>query len=187
MSIPPLSFKAGWHDYRPKDAGYSEFQRFLDYFRETGQIGPKVATYDNAHVSDEAAASESALEICLIDTDELLDHPAAVTEVYCRSVELAYDESILSWGKPEDRQKAESEFRTRMRPLHEVAIDSTGLKPRNKVYSWVFFRTSNLGLCVRVLLWVSITDHCSRKAKPSHLVTMTARNGSKNLAKMEQT
>ena len=71
LSIPPLSYKTGWHGYRPKDAMYSEFRRFFDYFRETGQIGPKVATHDNEHVSDEAMASESALEICLIDTDEL--------------------------------------------------------------------------------------------------------------------
>ena len=135
LSSPPLSYKTGWHGYRPKDAGYSKFRRFFDYFREIGQIGPKVATHDNEHVSDEAVASESALEICLIDIDELLDHPAAVTEAYCRSVGLTYNGSMLSWGKPEDRQKAESEFGTRMRPWHEVAIDSTGLKPRNKIYS----------------------------------------------------
>ena len=88
-------------------ANFGAFSTIL----ETGQIGPKVATHDNEHVSDEAVASESALEICHIDTDELLDHPAAVTEAYCRSVGLTYDESMLSWGEPEDRQrqKANSE------------------------------------------------------------------------------
>ncbi|CAZ80845.1 unnamed protein product [Tuber melanosporum] len=108
-TVPPLSEKTGFDYFLPSEAGYRELRVFFDYLRAKGLIGGK----DGA-------------EVCLIDADDLLDHPKEVVQKYCESVGLEFNESMLVWeaGGCSDFDK--------WKGFHEDAIESKGLRPREK-------------------------------------------------------
>ncbi|KAL2036880.1 hypothetical protein N7G274_010423 [Stereocaulon virgatum] len=125
--------QTGLNGYRPEDSGYNELRRLFDYLKVTVQTRPNVATHDSKQTPPPNFKTREAVKICVVDADDLLDHPAAITEAYCRIVGLPYGKSRPHWEKPEHRRRAESELGGNwMRPWHEVALNSIGLKPRNQ-------------------------------------------------------
>ena len=149
-TVPPLDKQTGFYDFIPSEAGYKELRRMFDYLLSMGQVGPRIGHDENGHESDENGAhghqveghqngGEKALkpppkkvEVCLVDADDLLDHPAAVISAFCKSVGLEYDESMLKWDTEEDKKHAEEAFE-KWKGFHEDAIDSDCLRPRAHV------------------------------------------------------
>ncbi|KAL1304565.1 hypothetical protein AAFC00_003541 [Neodothiora populina] len=130
-TVPPLDNITGFYDFMPAEAGYDEQRRVFDYLREIGQIGPKVAgqPQTNGASTNGDAAREGAVDICVIDADDLLDNPSAIIETFCKSVGIEYSPDLLTWDTEEDHQRAKAAFE-KWRGFHEDAINSTELKPR---------------------------------------------------------
>ena len=167
-TTPPLDKITGFHDFSPNEAGYAELRRLFDYLRSLGQIGPKVTGNDghatngvqiHSHQVDGnentvhkvSDRSRGNVDICMIDADDLLDHPANVVSAFCKSVGLEYQESMLKWDSEKDKKQAREAFE-KWRGFHEDAMDSYGLKPRTHVSPSVPILTLILGADLSVLL-----------------------------------
>ncbi|KAI5209514.1 hypothetical protein E4T39_00804 [Aureobasidium subglaciale] len=124
-TIPPLDAITGFYNFMPSEAGYDEQRRLFDYLRSCGQIGPKLAGQDAA----DGEQKSGAVDICVIDADDLLDNPSAILEQFCKSVGIEYSPSMLNWNNEEDHTYAKEAFE-KWRGFHEDAIHSTELKPR---------------------------------------------------------
>lgn len=127
--IPPLSERTGWEGFMPCEAGYDELKRLFDYCKDTGLIGPKVCSNPDAPTS--AAESDSGIEICVIDADDLLDDPEGILRKYCQSIGVEFTPDMLNWNE-EDQAYAKEEF-LKWDGWHDDAIHSTDLKPRQHV------------------------------------------------------
>lgn len=130
-TVPPLDKITGFYDFMPAEAGYDEQRRVFDYLRQIGQIGPKVCGQGgmNASETNGHAAQDGTVDICVIDADDLLDHPAYIVETFCKSVGIEYSPDLLLWETEEDHKIAKNAFE-KWRGFHEDAINSTSLKPR---------------------------------------------------------
>ncbi|KAF4546180.1 uncharacterized protein LTHEOB_4177 [Lasiodiplodia theobromae] len=120
-TVPPLAAVTGWSHYLPSEVGYGELQRLFDYLRGVGIVS----------AGQGGSSSEEAVEVCVIDADDLLDDPAGVVRQYCESVGIEFRPGMLRWGGEEggSRGVAEEKFR-KWKGWHEDAIQSTDLKPR---------------------------------------------------------
>jgi hypothetical protein len=127
-TIPPLSEVTGFHNYDPLEAGYDELRRHFGYLRETGLVGPRVATRPELSASDKA----QGIEICVIDADDMLDEPAKTIEAFCGSVGLPYKPEMLCWDTEEEHAVARNAFE-KWRGFHNDAIESKALVQRAHV------------------------------------------------------
>lgn len=130
-TIPPLDEITGFYNFMPSEAGYDEQRRLFDYLRSCGQIGPKIAGQQETNGTNGEKKSD-AVEICVIDADDLLDNPTGILEQFCKSVGIEYSPSMLNWNNEEDHKYAKEAFE-KWRGFHEDAIHSTELKPRTHV------------------------------------------------------
>ncbi|KAL3463235.1 P-loop containing nucleoside triphosphate hydrolase protein [Aspergillus heterothallicus] len=148
-TIPPLDSVTGFSYYDPAEAGYDEMRRFFEYLRREGMIGPHVATREqdaddlllanangnasNGSVSHQKPVGKpdanAAVEICVVDADEMLDSPAAMMEAFCRSVGIEYTPEMLNWDNEGDHRYAKDAFE-KWKGFHNDAIDSKGLTAR---------------------------------------------------------
>lgn len=152
-TIPPLDKLTGFYNFVPSESGYSELRRLFDYLRSEGQIGPYVTSLKsmsqerhgsepeghqtngnatNGH--EDAVDRHTKVHICMIDADDLLDHPADVVSAFCNSVGLEYWESMLKWDTEEHDKQAKDAFE-KWHGFHEDAMNSKDLKPRVHVSS----------------------------------------------------
>ncbi|KAJ5333032.1 uncharacterized protein MYU51_005235 [Penicillium brevicompactum] len=126
-TIPPLDDVTGFRNYDPTEAGYDELRRHFDFLRETGLVGPRVATRPELSGSNEK--TDSGVEICVIDADDMLDEPAKTMEAFCKSVDLPYNPEMLLWDTEEDHAVARNAFE-KWRGFHNDAIESKALEQR---------------------------------------------------------
>lgn len=139
-TVPPLDDVTGWYDFLPEEAGYDELRRFFDFLRATGQVGPQIDGQPDHQMNGTASlatngtsdAVKDKANICIIDADDLLDHPAEIVEAFCNSVGIPYSDSLLTWDTEKDQQIAESAFE-KWKGWHEDAINSSSLKARTHV------------------------------------------------------
>jgi len=139
LTLPPLSHATGWHYFNPEEISYGPVRRLFDYLIYTGQIGPTIAgtatdddvqiCNDNDHQSNHKVGST---DICVVEADELLDDPTGVLEVYCKSIGLPYNPSMLDWDTPANQQRAEDAFKM-TRGFNGSALNSKSLMPRAAV------------------------------------------------------
>lgn len=120
----------------PSEAGYDELRRVFDYLRFVGQVGPKIASQD-IHVNGSPNNEAKAVDICVVDADDLLDNPAGIIATYCKSVGIRYQEQMLSWDSEEDQKQAREAFE-KWKGFHEDALNSCDLKPREHVSNPTF-------------------------------------------------
>ncbi|KAF1952209.1 hypothetical protein CC80DRAFT_182333 [Byssothecium circinans] len=130
-TVPPLDKVTGFFNFRPDEAGYVELRRFFDFLREEGQIGPHTATGTTNGVkgANEANGTNSGVEICVIDADDLLDNPAGIIEAYCKSTGIQYEPEMLTWDTDEHHRYAKETFE-KWKGFHDDAINSKELKAR---------------------------------------------------------
>ncbi|KAF3933560.1 hypothetical protein ABW19_dt0203090 [Dactylella cylindrospora] len=131
--IPPLSEMTGFKYFMPNEAGYRELRILFDYLLSEGVIKAPgdsksngtngVNGYSNGYSN--GVAGGKAYEVCVVDADDLLDHPKEVVEKFCEMVGLSFDENMLEWGANEGCESFE-----KWKGFHEDAIGSAGLKPR---------------------------------------------------------
>ncbi|KAF7524717.1 hypothetical protein PCG10_005519 [Penicillium crustosum] len=127
-TIPPLDEVTGFHNYDPLEAGYDELRRHFDYLRETGLVGPRVATRPELNASSGAEAT-AGVEVCVIDADDMLDEPAKTIEAFCNSTGLQYRPEMLTWDTEEEHAVARNAFE-KWRGFHNDAIESKALVQR---------------------------------------------------------
>ncbi|EKV13840.1 P-loop containing nucleoside triphosphate hydrolase protein [Penicillium digitatum] len=127
-TIPPLDEVTGFHNYDPLEAGYDELRRHFDYLRETGLVGPHVATRPELTASPGAQAT-TGVEVCVIDADDMLDEPVKTIEAFCNSTGLPYRPEMLTWDTEEDHSVARNAFE-KWRGFHNDAIESKALVQR---------------------------------------------------------
>ena len=141
--IPPLAEKTGFTYFMPSEAGYQEMRKMFDYLRTVGEIGPVIAGQDNEQsngtpkgpITNGYASNgptSKNVDICVVDADDLLDHPADIIEAYCRVIGYKYDPAMLNWDTEKDHGHAEEAF-AKWNGFHEDAIQSSELKPRQHV------------------------------------------------------
>ena len=135
-TVPPLNEITGFNTFMPSEAGYDELRRVFDYLRGAGQIGPHVATHgkpeSQTNGREKANAHAGEVDICVIDADDLLDHPAMIVKAFCKSVGIDYDERMLNWNSKQDHEEARAAFE-KWKGFHEEAMNSCDLKPRMHV------------------------------------------------------
>lgn len=130
-TIPPLDEVTGFHNYDPLEAGYDELRRHFDYLRDTGLVGPRVATRPELNAQTDAQAP-AGVEVCVIDADDMLDEPAKTIEAFCNSVGLPYRPEMLFWDNEEEHAVARNAFE-KWRGFHNDAIESKALEQRTHV------------------------------------------------------
>ena len=130
-TIPPLDEVTGFHNYDPLEAGYDELRRHFDYLRETGLVGPRVATRPELSASSDAEAT-TGVEVCVIDADDMLDEPAKTIEAFCNSTGLPYRPEMLTWDTEAEHAVARNAFE-KWRGFHNDAIESKALVQRAHV------------------------------------------------------
>ena len=132
-TVQPLAEVTGFYNFMPKEAGYDELRRLFDYLRLVGQIGPKIAGQNGvkttANGEPQTNGRTDHVEICVIDADDLLDHPAEIVEAYCKSTGIEYSPGMLKWNTEEDHRQARAAFE-KWTGFHDDAMDSSELKPR---------------------------------------------------------
>ncbi|EEP82214.1 conserved hypothetical protein [Uncinocarpus reesii 1704] len=137
-TIPPLDKLTGFYEFYESEAGYEEVCRFFNYLRDIKMIGPHIAHGKNmangasgtngSHAANGAGAHD-AVEICVVDADDLLDNPAGIIERFCHSVGEKYTPDMLNWDNKDDQTVAQEAFE-KWPGFHEDAMHSTSLKPR---------------------------------------------------------
>ncbi|KAJ6191427.1 hypothetical protein N7519_001448 [Penicillium mononematosum] len=118
----------GFHNYDPLEAGYDELRRHFDYLRDSGLVGPRVATRPDLSSQSDAQAT-TGIEVCVIDADDMLDEPAKTIEAFCNSVGLPYRPEMLTWDTEEEHAVARNAFE-KWRGFHNDAIESSALVQR---------------------------------------------------------
>lgn len=137
-TIGPLDEKTGFYNFDEAEAGYDELRRLFDYLRTIHLVGPRVANGEtltdgtNGTNGTNEVASEEAVEICLVDADEMLDNPSGVIERFCKSIGEPYTPEMLKWDTEEHQATAKAAFE-KWPGFHEDALDSTCLKARTHV------------------------------------------------------
>ena len=132
-TLPPLSKMTGWDYLRKDEAGYSELRELFDYLRKEGLVGPKTAGQaSEANDTNGVNGSSQAVEICVVDADDLLDNPSGMIEAVCKTTGIDYKPEMLVWDTEEDQALAKREFE-KWKGFHEDAIDSTELRARTHV------------------------------------------------------
>ncbi|KUM58508.1 hypothetical protein ACN42_g8649 [Penicillium freii] len=127
-TIPPLDEVTGFHNYDPLEAGYDELRRHFDYLRESGLVGPRVATRPELNASSDVEVTTS-VEVCVIDADDMLDEPAKTIEAFCNSTGLPYRPEMLTWDSEAEHAVARNAFE-KWRGFHNDAIESKALVQR---------------------------------------------------------
>ena len=130
-TIPPLREVTNFY-YDPLESGYDELRRHFDYLKETGLVGPHVATRPELSPSVDSESKSVGHEICVVDADDLLDAPEAMIEAFCNSVGLQYTPDMLQWDREIDHQVANGKFE-KWRGFHDDALGSDGLHARTHV------------------------------------------------------
>ncbi|KAF3907384.1 hypothetical protein ABW21_db0201106 [Orbilia brochopaga] len=133
--VPPLNEMTGFKYFLPNEAGYRELRVLFDYLKNEGVIKHTSATKENGeHATNGHAngtkeangyAKVKPYEVCVIDADDLLDHPKEVIQKFCEMVGLDFDEGMLEWSANKGCESFD-----KWKGFHEDAIGSSGLKPR---------------------------------------------------------
>lgn len=118
----PLDQKTGFREFIPGEAGYGELRRFYDFLRDQEIVGPALAGEPNG--------PGSKVAITVIDADDLLDHPEAVIQTYCKAVGIDYRPDMLEWEDEENQQFAAHAF-GKWPGFHEDVLESTRLVARS--------------------------------------------------------
>ena len=151
-TVPPLCDTTGFYNYMPSEAGYGELRRLFTYLRDVGVIASEPSSSSSfdaaaaATPSDEkeekenpATTTTSAVKICVVDADDLLDNPAGIVKAFCQSTGLEYHPGMLTWDTEEDRRQAKEAFE-KWNGFHDDAMESTGLRQRVHVsFCFVLF------------------------------------------------
>jgi hypothetical protein len=132
--IPPLVELTNFHGFRPDEAGYAELRALFDYLRDAKLIGPRIAGRsengtNGTNGTNGVNGSHSGVEITLVDADDLLDNPAEMIEVFCKSTGIKYEPDMLDWDTEEHQTYAKEVFE-KWKGFHEDAIDSKRLNKR---------------------------------------------------------
>ncbi|KAL9077559.1 MAG: hypothetical protein Q9157_003336 [Trypethelium eluteriae] len=131
-TVPPLDQKTGFYNFMPSEAGYHELRCLFDYLRQSGQVGPKMADGPSSNrdwAIDIGGSGKNAVEICVLDADDVLDNPAGMVEAFCKAVGIRYDPGMLNWDNEEDQRFAQEAFEKWL-GFHDDALNSKGLSPR---------------------------------------------------------
>lgn len=104
------------------DLGYSELRRLFDYLLEEGLVRKPTRGASRS-------AANGPNDICVVDSEDLMDNPDRVMSAYCKIQGIPYDESILHWNNPEDQKRAAAVINKWGFPVtfHKAVLNSTGL------------------------------------------------------------
>ncbi|KAF3913257.1 hypothetical protein AA313_de0209268 [Arthrobotrys entomopaga] len=99
----------------PNEAGYRELRVLFEYLLQEKVINPpgSEASGPNNH------------QVCVIDADDLLDHPKEVVHKFCDMMGIDFCDEMLQW-----EANAGCESFDKWKGFHEDAIGSGGLRPR---------------------------------------------------------
>lgn len=140
------------------DLGFWELRTLFDYLREEGLIGRSPVytngsgatngngvangngvsngsgTHNGANGHSETGDSRtgSGYDICVVDSEDLMEHPDEVMSAYCRKNGVPYNESIPSWDRTEDQERAAAVIDRWGFPVtfHKQVLSSTGLSAK---------------------------------------------------------
>ncbi|KAL6695231.1 hypothetical protein J3F84DRAFT_376473 [Trichoderma pleuroticola] len=120
------------------DLGYSELRQLFDYLREEGLIGQSPVTKPNGNGNLKENGNgfhKSHDDICVIDSEELLENPGKVMSAYCKNVGIPYKESLLSWDNAKDQKRAAAVIDRWKFPVtfHKDVLQSTSLSSHKKL------------------------------------------------------
>lgn len=122
--IPPLSEMTGFKYFMPNEAGYRELRVLFEYL-----LQERVVKHPSSEINGEVNGVHPVCNnVCVIDADDLLDHPKEIIERFCEMTGVEFDEKMLEWGAHEGCENFD-----KWKGFHEDAIGSSGLKPRTSV------------------------------------------------------
>jgi hypothetical protein len=162
-TIPPLSYRTGFNNFMPSEAGYDELRRLFDYLKQEGVIGQQKQDQQQENGETVNGTSDGVnghhngegIKITVVDADDLLDKPAEVVRAFCEDVGIDYHDGMLKWEDEEGQKRAVEAFK-KWDGFHDDAIASTELRARlhPKVSSF-------LSICNAR----SMTANCGRKRR----------------------
>jgi hypothetical protein len=127
-----MCYKTQWNGFRPVDAGYAELRTLFDYLKESGIIGPEIAS-SPAPVEEHCGASTESADtprnrqtaICVVESDSLLANPEQALKLYCEAIGCVFRPSMLHWDNACEKRKAERHYLVDQ-GFHDRVLDSTG-------------------------------------------------------------
>jgi hypothetical protein len=125
--VPPQSAVTGFDHFMPSEAGYRELRELFDYLKDEGVITVP-SSGATKKVNGQEVSRSQPYEICIIDADDLLDHPKEIVRSFCENVGLKFDEKMLDWDADQGCETFD-----KWKGFHDDAIGSSGLKPRTSV------------------------------------------------------
>jgi len=128
--VPPLSEETGFSYFLPAEAGYRELRVLFEYLMAEGLIQDLNVNQTNDEKNDKQSngTSKAKVDVCVIDADDLLDHPQEIMEKFCQSVGLDYSPSMLEWGADQNCDAFD-----KWKGFHNDVLGSSGLKARPSV------------------------------------------------------
>ncbi|KAK8013653.1 hypothetical protein PG991_009246 [Apiospora marii] len=129
-STPAKREATGWHYFLPSEAGYAELRRMFDYLLGQGLFPGGGGSKDTTNIDGgERRWDYAMMQSCVMDAEDLLEHPERVIQTFCRYIGLDYQSSILQWDNKEDDDQAAQVFAT-WTAFHRDAIESRRLQAR---------------------------------------------------------
>ncbi|KAK6540115.1 hypothetical protein TWF694_008939 [Orbilia ellipsospora] len=116
--IPPLNKTTGFKFFMPNEAGYRELRALFEYLLQEKVIKPPGSK----------AGDSNTYEVCVIDADDLLDHPKEVVHKFCDMTGIKFCDEMLEWEANEGCESFD-----KWKGFHEDAIGSGGLRPRTTI------------------------------------------------------
>ena len=137
LTFEPYSSLNGMYYFLPNDVSYSELRVTFDYLREIDAFGPYLSEQEQEPVSNghsrSATSQRTALNVCVIDSDDLVDYPAETLKAFCDHVGIDYSPDMLAFTDIQGEGHAATNLKLWGNGFHEEAMESKALRSRDHV------------------------------------------------------
>ncbi len=139
LTLEPYSALNGMYYFLANDISYRELRAMFDYLCSIDAVGPSHPEQDNGGAVVPTASSGHHKNVCVIDSDDLVDQPAEVMQKFCDHVGIEYSPELLNFTKIQGQGHAAANLMHWGDAFHQEAMASSKLKPRELVRNYKTF------------------------------------------------
>ena len=123
LTFEPYSSLNGMYYFLPNDCSLLELRVMFDYLRSIDVVGP-ASSQQNNH-------PHPGHQVCVIDSDDLLDKPGEIMRKFCDYIGIEYLSDMLNFTEIEGETHAATNLKHWGNAFHEEAMNSTRLLSRS--------------------------------------------------------